>query len=78
MGKINNGAGIDIDFSVADFKMQMRRRRSSGIACESDDVARKNFVADLEKPLGQVGVESLDSVRVLDEYVVAVTALIVA
>ena len=78
VGKVNDGCGIDIDFAVADFKMQVCCRRPARIACESDNVAWENIIADFQEALGQVRVQSLDSIRVLDEYVVAVTALIVA
>ena len=48
-GKIDNRFGIDVNFSVTDFEMQVRCGGFSGVAGESDDVSGENSFANLDE-----------------------------
>ena len=54
--EVYDGFGVDVDFAVPDFEVQVRTGRFSRVARQSDDIAWVYLVSDLHEPLRKVPV----------------------
>ena len=75
--KVNDGGGIDIDFAITDFEVEMRCRGFACAASQSDDISGIDVIVDFLQSFGQVSVNGLEPVLVFHDDVVPVSARIV-
>ena len=71
--KVEVGSRINGLTTHASLEVQMRRSGSTGLTCQSDDVARLHLVANLYEILGVVAVVCLQTIFVTNAYQVAIT-----
>ena len=77
MREVNDCGGINVDFAITDFKVEMRRRGFACAARQSDDISGIDVIIDFLQSFGQVPVKGLEPVLVFHDDVVPVSARIV-